>query len=581
MIKTLAVIAISAFLISCSGGGGSSSVVSDIEITGQALTGAPMSNAVVSYMIPDPYTYAGTWTSIGTADASGNFKISSSTIKKYGYPLLIRAVSIDGSKTHYGLLGDSTQSQLSINPLTSIQIILATNSTPDAAYKTKLTTNALSTAKVKLDSVFANVFSAAGYTTQSDYFSHTFSPNHTGLDLILDSVDVGIMLGGKINLTNKITGQNVTISQGSSGALPFTAADITSMVGVPIQACSTVLEGLTSSKLLTNDNIYASNFLDSGLTKDSFRAYIRNIVSSVSQFQIGAPVFAGVDANGSYIFNFNIVNLNTRDYLASFEIPMTWVSSTNDCRLIGNQFPFEMYVQPIIRKLARTDGVSSANVTEKTKGVEIKVAGEPFQNTLNGTVIAKAKVELCDASNSCQLMADLIAPSGSGTFELANQNLGFHYVIPNPSFSLFNTLPNPIRIKLMDASDNVLATYFTRSKGVPFTDEEFNAITMPIVRNANSVIGSQASSILVSGEKLMYDNGSTVLTSIHVGTRNGQASTDNTKLILSDAPGEINVPLQDVTNANYRAIWLNGQLPGRAGKVITKYIWAPQTADTW
>lgn len=585
MVKRFAIVAVFVTLISCGGGGGGPAVVadSDIEISGQAVTGAPMSSAVVSFMIPNPYTGGGNWQKIGTADSTGNFKLNNSTIKKYGFPILIRAVSSDGSKTHYSLVNDSAQSNLSINPLTSVQITLALNGSADANYKNTLTSSNLSSAKTKLDSVFANVFTSAGYASQDNYFAHTFSPNHTGLDMILDSVDVGFQLGGKINITNKITGQNISVSQGSISTLPFSSSDITSMIGVPLQACSTMLESLTSTKMLADDNIYAANFLDSGMTKDSFRTYIRSIVSSLSQFQLGAPVFAGVDSNGSYIFNFNIVNINTRDYLASFEIPVAWMNSTNDCRLVGNQFPFEIYVQPIIRKLIRTDSLTSTYATEKSRGVEIKVGGEPFQNSINGTVIAKAKakVELCDATNSCQLLADLVAPSGSGTFELANQNLGFHYVIPNPTFSLFNTLPNPVRVKLLDSSDNLLATYSTRSKGVPFSDEEFNAITMPIVRNANTVIGTQASSILNTGEKLMYDNGSTVLTSIHVGSRNGVASTDNTKLILSDSPGEISVPLLDTSNASYRAIWLNGQLPGRAGKVITKYIWAPQTANAW
>lgn len=562
--------------ISCGGGsGGGNAASSEADITGQAITGAPMSNAAISMMIP----MSGKWVSLGKADNDGNFTIVRTTA--YNYPLLVKAKSSDGSKTLYSLIENANQSTLSINPLTSVQVTLALENVGSIYYQSILDQTTLNSAKVKLDTIFSNVFNSAGIEPKSNYFSHTFTPNHTGLDLILDSIDVQYMGGGKSSITNKITGQNIIASKSSPSILPFTAANLASMENMPIQACAAMLDGLTSARMLEEDSIYAPNFLDSGLTKDGFRTSIRSIISSGSEFKLSTPVFAGVDANGSYIFNFNIVNLVTKDFLASFEMPVTWVNSSNDCRLTGNQFPFEITVQPIIRKLTRTDGVSSSNIIDKSKGMEIKVGGEPFQNSLNGTVIAKALVELCDSSNVCQLIADLTAPSGTGVFELTDQNAGDHYVIPNPSFSLFNTLPNPIRVKLLDSSNNVLGIFFTRSKGQPFTDEELRSIVMPTISNAGAVIGTHASSPLSSGVPLSYDSGSTVLTSIHVGSRSVGSSSDKNTLILSDIPDSIVIPLTDVPNAGYRAIWVNGQLPSRAGKIITKYIWAPQVSLAW
>jgi hypothetical protein len=292
------------------------------------------------------------------------------------------------------------------------------------------------------------------------------------------------------------------------------------------------------------------------------------------------PIFSGLDGNGNHVYNINILNENTKDFLSNLYAIVSPTQLNTSCQLIGNQFPFEIQVQPIIRKYERTDGVSSILTTQKMRGIEIKVGGEPFQNSINGISISKAKVEVCDAASTCQLLADLTAPVGSGTFELTDPNAGFHYVIPNPSFSLTNTLPAPIRIKLLDANNVLLATYYTKSIGAPFTDEEFAALEMPTVTNPE-VIGSAASNLYSSSTAIKYNPGGTVLTSIHVGSRNGVNSSDNTKLLLTSNSGEANVPIADVSNANYRAIWINGQLPGRAGKVITKYVWAPQSQNAW
>ena len=570
-IKTIAVSMAIPVLLSCSGGGGSTS--SSTTTTIQAVAGAPMSYASVSIKSLTDST-----STTLTADADGNISVSSlsSTVTP---PALITATSQSGNYTYYSYWKNSSQTSIAVNPITTTLLALAANTNPS------LITSALdlTSATTSVKTVFGDVFTAASVSATSlDFISNTFTANHTGLDLVLDSIQTSVNASGTVTLTNKLNGTNLSVSTNSVTAMPFNAQAVTLMQNAPIKTCSDVLTGLTSTKLASDATIYDSSFLDSGRNRSQFMTMI-STVSSSTAFTIKMPIFAGVDGNNNYNFNMLLVNSSTGAYISDLSLAMKLVGS--NCVLTGNQLPFEISIQPAIKHTVRVDGTTSANTTATpVAGIEVQLGSSGASLTYSGTAIASARIDMCDENNSCTLLAKLSTSNGSSYFSLdstnySGTNYSFLQLIPNPSFSLINSLSNPIKVSFFSTAPapttgttNLIGTpVMTRSSADKFSAAEIAAVTQPSVVNKTIIQN------VVATPTLNYDAGSTIISSISMtNSVSGQSATSSEKLILASGTGSVVFTGTSPSSSDYyRAIYVAGHIPGRNGMIQTKYVWSP------
>ena len=114
--KLLASITLSAALIACGSGGGSTTTPVAAGMV-QASAGSPISSAKVLFTsLADSTSYT------STADSKGNISIPQAGVS---YPAIVSATSLDGSLTYYGYIASSTQQTAPVNPITSLILALA------------------------------------------------------------------------------------------------------------------------------------------------------------------------------------------------------------------------------------------------------------------------------------------------------------------------------------------------------------------------------------------------------------------------------------------------------------------------
>lgn len=569
-IKLAAVMSVIGVVAACGGGGGSSSSgttsAQTSASTGQVLAGVPMSNAVITIKSLADGTSATT-----TADEYGEFAIPTGV----SAPALITATSVNGAYTYYGYWKSASQTKVAINPLTTTLLAIAANANP-GQINSSISESSLEYGLNAINNIFSQVFAAASVSETGDIISKTFTPNHTGLDLVLDSIVANVKADGSVDITNKFNGAVVNVKNGNITALPFDASSISQLASAPIKQCSEMLGRLDSTKMSTDGSFYDSGFVSYGKTKSGFMQYIQEISAS-APFTVSMPVFSGVDGNGNYVFNLLLVNSTTKEFISDMKLATKL--NSNECKLIGDQFPFEITIQPAIKHSIRVDGVQSEKTTSSPfAGVEIQIGSKNIQNIYKGTRAKFAKVEVCNANSSCDLLATLTANDSGVGFNLdssnySGKNYSFLNMVANPAFSITNGLSNPIKVSFYDQNRNLIdAPIYTRSSADRFSSSEIESIVQPTVSNANSLATSPATQFSVN-----YDSGSTVVSSVSVNTSLPNSESQSTeKLVLKKGTGTVNVSPLSITNSDYyRAIYISGHVPGRNGMIETKYLWSP------
>ena len=582
-IQLLAVLSLALFFTACGGGGGGGN--STVATRIQVLAGVPIANATVLIRSLTDSTSMTTST-----DASGNVVIGTlaSTVTP---PALVIATSPSGNVTFYSYWSSASQTAIAVNPITTTLVALAANANPSTV---QAPLN-LTSATAAVNTVLGQVFQAVSVNTAGlDFISSTFTPNHTGLDLVLDSIQTSVDANGEVSLTNKLNGNNIRVTAGSVSALPLSQSDAQLITASPVQACTNTLDGLTGSSLGSNASLYDNQgFLNNGLDASAFRS---NIASANTQtpFKIATPIFSGKDGFGNYVFSVTLVNSASGGYISDLSVPMTTVGSS--CVITGNHFPFELSIQPTIKSTLRADGVSSVNTTPSpVAGIEIQFGSQGMPLSYAGQTVNSARVELCDAYNSCSLLALLTNPGGSSNYmQLSASNyLGVNYsflnLIPNPSFSLVNSLSNPIKVSFFSSSTapttgtaNLIGSpIMTRSTADKFSSAEVASISsaMPSVPYTGTTWLAS-----FSNPSFNFNPGNTVISSIQVqGVVSGNSQPQSmSKLVLSGTPGSVSFPGVVAANTDlYHALYLAGHIPGRNGMIETKYVWAPTCSSCY
>jgi hypothetical protein len=553
----------------------SSSSTSPYVGTGSATMGAPMSyaNIVIQPLGSNsqPLTTK--------ADINGAFEIKNIS----SFPILVTATSTSGESVQYGYIKSSSQTTVAANPITTLVITLANNGNPDSI-TTPLSDNAINQAHADAKVVLNKFLLEVGEANTNDFTAKIFNTDHTGLDLLLDSLGFSINANGKTIITNRLTGIQKQIDRNNLTEIQLEESSKLILRQLPLSLCSNMLTSLTSDQLINDDSLFSPDFLLNGATKTVVRETISNL-SADGQIIITTPSFNGLDENENLVFDLSILKSSNKKYIGKLSAAVQKINGQNSCVFIGNQLPFRISVEPTVRSMIRLDGYTN-NTTNKMYGVGISVGAYYSDyytsNHINGVLIRSAKVEVCDRNDSCQLLAKLQNSETRATFSIQENNTP-HNILANPSFSLFTDTATPIKISLFSSATaptignvGLLKVTRTRAVGDLFTSAEVEKIVMPTITNSSAITDASNSGSITNIVNLNFNSGSGIVSySSALSEGNGLFISNEGPLILKKGTGSFTMELTNPTNIGYRSLTINAPQLNRPGAVETKYLWSP------
>lgn len=388
----LTTIALASILAACGGGGGSSSVSSPLTITGTVATGAPLVGAAVKV-----YDSTGTLiVSDGTVNSSGSYQVTIPSGKQG--PFIFMAD--DGDQQHFSVYNDTSQTNVNITPLSTLLAASLSSSGNPANLVSEIvarTTEVNSTnyaAKLgELKTVIGPVLTAAGVSSSTaasfDPVKTSFSANGTGLDKVLDVLEVGITPGAsraKVELTVKTSlneddtdPANVRIFDVGAGAAAPSALPTINSSDLPVDGTSVLMQQLLDTltacfSVPLADRIRANGTAASDITaqtcKDVFingnpaqylssgslvskTAHFSGIFTATAPVTFSRPKFFGTvrtsQANGPQAGDM-LIGYRWKDDYGNFQYERVMVrkTATTPARLeiVGNGYLYDSAVTP-------------------------------------------------------------------------------------------------------------------------------------------------------------------------------------------------------------------------------------------
>ena len=587
--KALIVAAMSIALIGCGGGGGGGTSGGISGISGQAVIGAPMSKAsiVVTSLVDATNGQA-------TADEDGAFKVPSGV----SYPAIVKATSVNGAQTHWGYIASASQTQIAVNPLTSVLLALAQGGHP-STITSPMSAPTLAAAKTKLNTVINQVVSQLGIST-GDFLTTTFASNHTGIDLLLDVIGFDLVDNGSITVINRVEGGSQSVSSSSATALPF-STNSNAISNSRLSECATAVASITSANLIDpSSTIYDSSFKQSGANRPAYQLLVSDLVAGTGGFKAMMPTYRGEDGNGNLLFSAVLVNTSTLGFIADHKFTMKWNSVSNRCLFVGDQYPFNISVEPAIKRIIRLDSYATNyvnhHVPTPVNGIEIQIGAfdsDPSDraNTITGlwwgTPVNSVRVDVCSALSTCTNLATLSRQPGKtgandkGTFLIDGSNYAFMNMKDLSSGSILTSRKNPIRVSFFstttapstssDFTNQVGASQYVKPMGDLFSTAEFNSVLLPSVSSS----GQTSLTAFTDSPTYAFDSGSGILESFTRQSFDGSSVISKSTLPMKKGTGTVSLTSSDLSSAVYRSIIMKAKLPSRPGILETKYIYAP------
>ncbi len=577
-----------ALLVAACGGGGSGGSPADTGPAGPlvgivAADGAAMAFGIVSVnSLVDSTSY------LGTADRYGNLSALPSGIT---YPAIVKVQSLSGGKVNYGYMASASQTDVPVNPLTTLVLAIAANANPASITQSaQLTLASLAAAKSAVNSIFSQIFQAFSVSAASDLLTTNFATDHTGLDFVIDALNVKFDALGNPTLCTKLFNscKTLTLASLDTTALPITQAEAQSLGAAPIAACSNAIRSFTSASLTSDASLYASDFLNSGLNAAAYRQAMASRFAGLSA-HFTNPAFIGKDASDNFVFSFDYFNQSGNQYVGSFLMPFKL--SAGQCVMAGDQLPFSVQVTSQITLQTRVDGTNDPAVTTATpvRGLVFRAGGDGFggtgvQNTVlvggSPVTIETLKFFLCDANNNCSRpLIDMVK---------GYNNNGYYYTpngvntIPTISYALaglatpaefYNGNPRPILVQMLDGGGTVQKAVRLRVRGGYISQAEMAAISLPAVTNAQALLagsGSVTNPVL----NLNIPNG-IIVQGVSVASGDVSAQVTSTpRFVLSGTSTTAAVQRVIDAASTYRSIQMNANTVGGT-PIWIKYVWSP------
>jgi hypothetical protein len=379
-------------LSSCGGGGGAGSISGDTNLAdGTVAVGAPIAGALVTARDVNGKT-----SNTVTADAEG--KYSRLNLSGLTAPIIIDATGELGQMPVKlsTPLTSASGGTTNVTPLTTALSAMLAGGDPAQLTTAAITPAKLTEAKQKLAEVIAPVAKTVNVSSDADPVTTAFVANSTGVDQLLDALDIRYR-SGAIVMSNRL--QKVQEGQSdsdlSSVRVTFAANNVPSIAGTLPEGASMSLSWLTEMASKVNDCFalspsqrvsYADDvagtpiasalhpsctlFLHSDYLTNSYDfkqrwVYaLKDAIFNNSKFKIQLRyVVENAFAVGDDAY---VVNLHFKDSDGNgYTRPEVVRKVGTNYVLYGNQRTAEAYVEPVItRLLDHADSASSGNRIE-------------------------------------------------------------------------------------------------------------------------------------------------------------------------------------------------------------------------
>ncbi|MEJ1959863.1 MAG: hypothetical protein WDM70_10925 [Nitrosomonadales bacterium] len=191
-------------------------------------------------------------TAVTATDGNGNYSFTKAQIQGYVAPFMIEVNYTIGGTQYY--LNSAVTAQdltsgtatINVTPLTDLVISniagqIAQNVFNNGNFATLLTPTALSNGVQSLDVLLQPVLTQLGLSATLDLLHSSFNANGTGLDGLLDSVNVSVDPTTKAEvITNTLNGASITGTLTAPPTTPLSTANTTSATLTDLQAITNV-----------------------------------------------------------------------------------------------------------------------------------------------------------------------------------------------------------------------------------------------------------------------------------------------------------------------------------------------------
>jgi len=376
-------------LVACGGGGSSSSSASSSSLSGTVASGSPLVSGTLNLVDANGRT------SSTPIASDGSYSISTAGLTP---PFVLQASGYIGGNlvTMYSAATSASQTA-NVTPLTQGVAMLALNNSPELVFNGTVSmpsasalTSSLQTANTALQNAVSSALTAVG-TTVTDFIQSRFTANHTGVDLVLDYLQIDNTFqnsGGTqvpaINISNRTasvgnTSGFVSVSAngpvGSLGAAnTFNACNIST---IPVLLAKISAKISVSDFLLAdwnNANIFDGSFMDGGRTAAAFLTYISGGSGGNTISSAFVPLRCrSINANDA-VYDIRATMLNPAGSpVAGFPMTLIQRGSTGDWKLFGNQAHVTYQVQSYVQKTIRLDGVTLTPAQTYTSGIHFDI----------------------------------------------------------------------------------------------------------------------------------------------------------------------------------------------------------------
>ncbi len=347
-----------AILAACGGGGGTtSSALTTPSLTGTAAVGAPLPGAVVTLKDATGKTLK------QTADANGAYTFAD--VSGMTAPLMLQATGTAGgtSYTLHSLLEKVPDAGVSgvvnVTPATDAATAQAVGKDPatvfaDPTQIKAVDTTKLADAKARLNAALKDVLTALGQDpTKVDLFTTKFAADNTGLDKLLDLVQISSSTstnGQDLKVTDKNTQVTKTVDANTAAkdvsALPkpddSTLKLDTSGIKTSLAAFNKLTSTVADIQSAAMKDLFDTNYLEEGLTRDD---QIADIAQNAVGMSFTDYVLNGCDGTTKVCRGQASIKLQdgTTDV---FALPMKQ-GDDGKWRAYGEQSPFRFELKPV------------------------------------------------------------------------------------------------------------------------------------------------------------------------------------------------------------------------------------------
>lgn len=472
-------------------------------ITGTAAAGAP----IVGYVKVKGVNGN---TAMADIDSSGEYSLDVTALTA-PYLLVARGI-VNGESVRLYSTGVA-EGNINITPVTNLITSRIVESGDDAfdswgTESASVDTTAIQSAEATVQQQLAPILEAYGITTEIDLMGSEFDTDQSGLDAVLDMVDIKIDNANQVMITNKATGNAVTgeevFSESEGTALVQVISDMAAM-NVFWSKLTAVFadESATATELNeTIEPLIADDFLEGGRSKNKWLDCVSGWIGAVKftatiDRSMTSSEFDAAYSKGYWLTVEMGVDMDSRRWVVEL-FRMAMVYNGSNWLLYGDQRWFGIRINVVADKNVDSDGT-----IHLTTGIDFDIDmhsayAYDIKNVrsliLTGPGLpADGLVFQPDVEDEKFNYYNVSSTDGSRVYLLQDDSV----ISAIPENAEYTIAAYDVSHTIVSLSDTPLITYRSKNMGKPYLNSELSDTIFPIVTShtthvaANVGIGTE------------------------------------------------------------------------------------------